>query len=147
MHNLLDQHDVLTFHETCLSKPLTIFINEISVNKICEKSKDLENIFADPKYVSLDEYVYLYSPLLKGESILDIKRKIDCMFYLIYRENRDNVLTFYKEHLIKESFLRNDKIKFKNGKLISDNNELVHYHFMTEKQYFRFKLPKRNSLN
>lgn len=79
---LLDQNDILTFHDTWLSGPLTIFRNENSVNKIYEKSKDLENIFENPKYVSFDEFGYAYGALSQNESILDIERKIDCMFYL-----------------------------------------------------------------
>ena len=144
---LLDKHDVLTFHDKWLSGPLTIFRNENSINRIYEKSKDLENIFANPKYVSFDECGYAYGPLSQNESILDIERKIDCMFYLLSKENKDNRLRFYKEYLIKESILRNDKIDFKNGKLTSDSVELIHYHFITEKQYFRFKFPKRSNLH
>ena len=49
--------------------------------------------------------------------------------------------------MIEESILRNDKIEFKNGTLTSDSAELVKYHLITEKQYFRFKFPNRGSLH
>lgn len=144
---LLSQHDVLTFHDIWLSGPFTIFKNENKINRIFEKSKDLEKIFSNPKYVSFDECGYVYGPLTENKSILDIEREIDCMFYLISKESKENGLKFFKEHLIKESILRNDKIELKDGKLTFNGKELVHYHFITEKQYFRFKFPKIKTLN
>lgn len=144
---LLNQHDVITFHDRWLSGPFTIFKNDERINRVYEKSKDLEKIFAEPKYLSFDECGYLYSQLTKNKSILDIERSIDCMFYLLSKESKENKLKFYKNHLIKESILLNDRIEYKNGKITFEGKELVHYHFITEKQYLRFKFPNIKSLD
>lgn len=147
LQGLLEQNDVLSFHNLWLSGPFTIFKNENQINRIFEKSKDLEKIFADPNYVSFDECGNIYEPLTQNKSILEIDRKIDCMFYLLSKESKENGLKFFKKHLIKESVLLDDKIEYKNGKLTFNGKELIHYHFITEKQYLRFKFPSLGSLN
>ncbi len=138
---IISNNDVITFHDTWISGPFTVFKNTSYINSLWKTSKDVEKVFSERSYQSFDECGNIYSELLSGESILTIDRKIDCMLYVFSKEAKENNIKFYKKTRIKESILRDEKVEYKNGKLSFNGEELVHYHFITEKQYLRFKFP------
>jgi hypothetical protein len=146
--DLLINYDVITFHQYWISGPLTIFKNCEFCNNLFRKSKCIKEILSNEKYLGFDECGNKYGHLEKGLNILnyklsdDISDDIECMTFIITKEASIGKLNFYQNLKIKESVLIKESIKYYNGKLYFDNKELFIYHFITEKQYYRFKFPK-----
>jgi hypothetical protein len=146
--NLLNNYDIITFHPYWISGPFTIFKNNDFCNKLFLKSKHISEILSNEKYLGFDECGKKYEKLAIGLSILnfkecsDISDDIECMTFLITMESHLENLKFYQDSKIKESILINESINYLFGKLYFEKKELFIYHFITEKQYFRFSFPK-----
>lgn len=146
--NLLYNYDVITFHPYWISGPFTIFKNNDFCNKLFLKSNHIKDVLSNEKYFGFDECGNKYVPLVNGLNILNYRQNsdtlddIECMTFIIAKEAYLGKLNFYQDSKIKESILIKESIKYDNGKLYFDNKELFIYHFITEKQYYRFKFPK-----
>lgn len=145
---LLKKYDVVTFHPYWISGPFTIFKNNDYCNQLFLKSKNIKDVLNNEKYIGFDECGNKYRHLEKGLNILnyklcdDICDDIECMTFIITKESSIGKLNFYQNLKIKESVLIKESINYDNGKLYFDNKEIFIYHFITEKQYYRFKFPK-----
>jgi hypothetical protein len=145
---LLREYDVLTFHPYWISGPFTIFKNNDYCNQLFLKSKSIKDVLTNEKYIGFDECGNKYKHLEQGLDILsykqcdDISHDIECMTFVISNEASISKLNFYQQSKIKEFILIKESINYNNGKLFFDNKEIFIYHFITEKQYYRFKFPK-----
>lgn len=149
---LLENFDILTFHPYWISGPFTLFRNKKQINELFLKSVHLESILSNPDYVGFDECGKKYIALEKGLDVLEyrnhdeLKNDIECLTYLINKESKEGQVRFYKQNWIKESVLLTETIHYENGNLSFNGNKLLFYHFITEKQYYRFKFPKWKTL-
>jgi hypothetical protein len=146
--SLLNKYDVITFHPYWISGPFTIFKNNDFCNKLFLKSKHIKEILSNEKYLGFDECGNKYGYLEKGLTILNYKQNsdtsgdIECMTFLITMESHLGNLKFHQDLKIKEFVLIKESIKYYFGKLYFDKKEIFIYHFITEKQYYRFNFPK-----
>lgn len=148
----IKENDICTFHKNWISGPFTILKNNDYTKSLYKNSPDLDKILKNADYLGFDECGKKYAYLENNKDILnfkeneELKNDIICFSYIILNEQKENKLIFFQKHLIKEFILLNEKVEYRNGKLFFDGKELIHYHLITEKQYYRFKFPKWQDL-
>jgi len=145
LNNIINQnYDIISLRKEWVSGSFSLYRNITKINNLFQSSKSVPDIFLSDHHYSFTECMRLWDKLIKGSDILDVDDN-ESMTYLIEKNSLAGKLKYFHDTLIKESIDRNDFVCFDNGCVIDSNyREYAFYHYISEKNKFKFVFPKWN---
>lgn len=140
---LLIKHDVLSFKKGHLQGPFTIYRNNAVVNNLFRDDSQYSHIFANPKYLSFDEFgpSCFYTTLSTPEEVSDLPS--DNISVIAFKRQLAGELAVFNEQLGKENLQHDDVVVYEDGRLTNFANaeEYLFYHWVLEKRATWFRYP------
>lgn len=141
-NNLLRRYDVISCREKWISGALSLFRNNEVINSLFLTSGDYKKVFTDNKYYGFDECSKAWNLVRTSTSILDVNLHTTNMTQLVRKKEEKREISTFFSNIIKEFILPNESVKWENGRVTSDEQEYLLYHYVSEKRRKYFYFPK-----
>ena len=142
---VLSRYDIISTRKRYLAGHLTLFRNEVNINRLYREASDYKHVFESKKYYNFDECNYLHTQLVRGEEVEETRLASNNMTYIVKKLAKQGVIRLHLTDLAKEivSPDKDFRLHFDNGRLIdtSDNNELMYIHLLKLKNRYAIQVP------
>ncbi len=138
---IAQDYHIISLRKEWVSGSFCLYRNTTEINNLFRCSKSVPSVFLNDHHYSFTECMHLWDQLIKGFDILKIDYD-ESMTYLIQKKSLEGELKYYHNTVIKESIDRKDFVCFNNGRVLDSKNcEYAFYHYITEKNKFKFFFP------
>ncbi len=160
--DLLDNYDIISARKYWLSGSFALFRNCEKINMLFQKSRDWEEIFSSKKLFRFCETGTikntnrtLLNLLRQGKPINEIDAQIVSFTHILNDSFLLNGIRVYFNDLIKESICKDMIIGYQKGRIFiyksrsaefKEDEEYLHYHFVSEKSKITFDYPAWNQV-
>jgi hypothetical protein len=116
---LLFEFEIISMRHDYITGSCALFKNSNKINTLFMQSKDYKKVFSHSEHFSFDECNFLWDPLEKGKSILEIQSEIESMTHVVKRLDKMHVIKAYFDFIIVEG--TPGHVKWDKGRIIYKN--------------------------
>lgn len=138
-HKIDAEFDIISARAEIVSGSFTLIKNNDYNNQLFKKLENFEQLVISEKYEGIDETSHNFL-IWSGFKKLDLPKS--CFTYLVAKEAADKRIRVSFETFITEYLPAYDTIKYENGRLIHEGNEIGYFHYIMNKRRSYFTYPK-----
>jgi len=141
--DLLSAYDILSFYELFISGPFCIMRNTEKVNTLFSKSDDIIRVLDNPDFVGFDEASGIATiwEIWRGKPILETNAPYESFSHVVLNPEKCRSRLFFK-HFIRDENINGKKVRFMDGRLYINDEEIYFYHYLQYKGKLSFHTPQ-----